>query len=120
MRYFNMAVADTIQFITILDADEVAIARRMYHKVVVECNVVANVTLDGTVVGVTPCTVAVLSGIKHTIALSADGYIDQQAVVSDSTTTLSVVLETGAPVTPTTIPWWMAIINWILNKIRGK
>lgn len=116
--YFQSATGD-MQFFTVLDDAEVAIGRQMYRGVHITCSVQAAVTLDGKQIGVTPCTIALQNGSTYQLVLSAEGYMSKTCTVNDGMTTLSVVLETGAPVV-TINRWWTPIVNWILKLLGRK
>ena len=113
-NYFTYAI-DEIQFFTILDNAEVLIARSIYTSCAIISNVMAQVQIDGKVVGNTPITISIEKGATHTITASASGYILQTRTVDDSVTSVTFTLE---PSPQPVIPWWQAIIDWIQSLFK--
>jgi hypothetical protein len=114
-RQFFQTTIDLIQFFTILDANEVAIARGAHGSIEVTSNVPAVVTVDGRIIGNTPQKVSLVKGQTYQITVSADGYIAQTKMVTDGAAPWGVTLvPTAQPVKS----WFQILIEWLTNLYK--
>jgi len=113
-KEFFRTAQDLIQFFVILDNADVAIARDIHSSLLVTCNVAAQVSVDGVVVGISPQKIATEPGKTYLISVKADGYIGQSRTVDESVKNLVFTLE---PITPVK-SWIQIIIDFILSIFR--
>jgi hypothetical protein len=106
-NYFNYSSDQSVWMVAI-DKTEVEFGKLSSKTITIDCNVIAQVTVNGVVVGYTPQRISVEPGKPYTVVISADGYVSQTKTVDDSTTAISVVLE--AVIVPQLIKGWLQIL----------
>jgi len=114
-RYFDYAIDQTV-WMVVLDATEKMIADQVHRKVPITCNVLAQIAVNGTIVGPAPQTIACDTGKTYTVTATLDGYISQTKTVSDGINELSFVLEAVSQPQPVK-SWYQSIIDWIKSLI---
>jgi hypothetical protein len=115
-RYFQLAEMDEIHFMVILDEIEVRIARQLNASLFITCNVPAQITVNGVLVGNSPQKIAIEHGKTYQITASARGYVAQTKSVDDSVQAVVFTLE---PVPePVKKSWFQIIIEFLMRLFK--
>lgn len=115
-KYFEASIDQSV-WMVVLDSTEKKIADQVHRKVPITCNVPAQLSVNGTVIGISPQTISCEPGRTYSVNATAEGYIAQIRQVDDSTSAIAFVLE---PVgTPQPVKsWWENILLWLINIFK--
>lgn len=117
--YYNHA-RDQSVFMVCIDDEEVLIAQTINSSLTITSNVPSQLTLTvfpnltGTIIGITPQTIALEVGKEYSVTASAAGYISQTKKADDSTTELTFVLDA----VPANETFWQGILRFLQELWR--
>jgi hypothetical protein len=116
IEYYTFA-RDLCVWLVYIDDEEVKIGEDIHRTITITSNVPSTISVDGTIVGISPQKVAVDVKVSHIIGAVADGYVPQSKTVDDSISEVSFVLE---PSTSQPTKSWLQLIGEILGQIFAK
>lgn len=108
-RTYFKAAQDMCVWMVVLDASETKIGEAIHRAVPITCNVPAQLTVNGTVIGISPQTIACEPGKTYSVIAAAEGYISQVRQVDDSVNAVSFTLD--PVVTPQPVRSWLDVLR---------
>ena len=121
-RYFNASIDQSV-WMVILDKSERAIGKQISRSIEITSDVPCLLWLDGVMLGYAPQTISCLSGERHEVRASADGYIAQVKMVDDGVRDKLVFALESAPAPG---GWYRlgeairSLVEWLTNLFRRK